>query len=163
MKQEEVNRMDRRNFLQYAGAGSLVSLAAQGAPKVVRAGILGTQHSHTGGKLQAMKDSPDYDVAGICESDPAARAIAQNNTGFQGLRWMSEEQLLGDPSIHLIVVECRAWEALPWGKKVIAAGKHLHLEKPPGNEWAPFKDLIEEARRKNLLVQTGYFGAGTRA
>src|SRR6185436_13676173 len=28
--------------------------------------------------------------------------------------------------------------------------------KPPGNEMGPFKDLIDQARRKNLLVQTGY-------
>jgi predicted dehydrogenase len=42
------------------------------------------------------------------------------------------------------------------GQKVIAAGKHLHLEKPPGNTWAPFKALVEEARRKRLLLQTGY-------
>jgi len=148
--------MERRKFLQYAGAGSLASLAAQGAPKVVRAGILGTQHSHTTGKLQAMKDSPDYEVAGICENDPAARERAQKDPRFLGLRWMSEEQLLADPSTHLIVVECSVWEALPWGKKVIAAGKHLHLEKPPGNEWEPFKALVEEARRKRLLLQTGY-------
>jgi predicted dehydrogenase len=79
---------------------------------------------------------------------------------YQGLRWVSEEELLADSSIHLIVVECRVWEALPWGKKVIAAGKHLHLEKPPGNEWAPFKELVEEARRKNLLLQTGYMWRG---
>jgi predicted dehydrogenase len=42
------------------------------------------------------------------------------------------------------------------GAKVISAGKHLHLEKPPGNTWAPFKQLVEEARRKKLLLQTGY-------
>ncbi len=148
--------MERRKFLQYARAGSLASLTAQGAPTIVRAGILGTQHSHTTGKLQSMKDSPDYEVAGICENDPAARERAQKDPRFQGLRWMSEEQLLADPSTHLIVVECSVWEALPWGKKVIAAGKHLHLEKPPGNEWEPFKALVEEARRKNLLLQTGY-------
>ena len=148
--------MERRKFLQYAGAGSLASLAAQGAPKVVRASILGTQHSHTTGKVQAMKDSPDYEVAGICENDPAARERAQKDPRFQGLRWMSEEQLLGDPSTKLIVVECSVWEALPQGKKVIAAGKHLHLEKPPGNEWEPFKALVEEARSKRLLLQTGY-------
>ena len=67
-----------------------------------------------------------------------------------------EDALLHDPSIQLVVVECRVWEALPWGKKVIAAGKHLHLEKPCGNEWKPFKELVEEARRKKLLLQTGY-------
>ena len=54
--------------------------------------------------------------------------------------------LLHDPSIQLIVVECRAWEAVPWGRKVIDAGKHLHLEKPPGNEWAAFQEMMSEAR-----------------
>jgi predicted dehydrogenase len=148
--------MNRRKLLQYAGGGLLSPLAAQAAPSVIRAGILGTRHSHTTGKLRAMQDSPDYEVAGVCENDPEAKARAQKDRRFQGLRWMSEEQLLGDPSIHLIVVECHVWEALPWGGKVIAAGKHLHLEKPPGNKWEPFKELVDEARRKKLLLQTGY-------
>jgi len=108
------------------------------------------------GKLKAMQDSPDYQVVSACEYDAAVRTRNQNDPLYQGLRWVSEEELLADPSIHLIVVECRAWEAVPWGKKVIGAGKHLHLEKPPGNEWAPFRELVEEARRKKLLLQTGY-------
>ena len=147
---------NRREWLQYASSGLLWPLGAQAAPSVVRAGILGTRHSHTTGKLKAMQDSTDYEVAGICENDPAAKAQAQKDPRFKGLRWMSEDELLGDPSIHLIVVECNVWEALPWGSKVIGAGKHLHLEKPPGNKWAPFKELVEEARRKKLLLQTGY-------
>ena len=148
--------MNRREFFQYASAGSMPLFVAQGAADVVRAGILGTGHSHTTGKLKAMKDSPDYEVAGICEPVAEARARAQKDPRFQGLRWMSEEELLGDRSLGLVVVECRVWEALPWGKKVIDAGKHLHLEKPPGNTWEPFKELVEEARRKKLLLQTGY-------
>ena len=145
----------RRGFLRYAGA-TAVSAAAAGSISVVRAGILGTQHSHVRGKLSAMKNSPDYQVVAACEPNAQARVKNGADPLFQGVRWVSEEELLGDPSIHLIVVECRVWEALPWGKKVIAAGKHLHLEKPPGNEWAPFKELVEEARRKKLLFQTGY-------
>jgi predicted dehydrogenase len=149
--------MDRRKLLQYASAGLLARLAAEGAgPSVVRAGILGTRHSHTTGKLKAMQDSPDYEVAGVCENDGEARARAQKDPRFKGLRWMTEEELLRDSSIHLIVVECSVWEAVPWGVKVIGAGKHLHLEKPPGNTMGPFKELVEEARRKNLLLQTGY-------
>jgi len=143
-------------MFQYAGGGLLSTLAAPAAPTVVRAGILGTRHSHTAGKLKAMQDSPDYEVAGICENDSTARAAAQSNARYKGLRWMSEDELLADPSIHLIVVECQVWEALPWGRKVIQAGKHLHLEKPPGNDWAQFKELVEEARRSKLLLQTGY-------
>jgi predicted dehydrogenase len=108
------------------------------------------------GKLKAMKNSADYQVVSICEPDSDAAARAIKNPAFEGLRWVSEEEMFSDKSLHLIVVECRPWDALPFGKKVIAAGKHLHLEKPPGNEWTSFKELVEEARRKNLLFQTGY-------
>jgi predicted dehydrogenase len=134
-----------------------MTTAALSAPlKVIRTGILGTQHSHVRGKLAAMKDSPDYEVVAICEPDAAAAERARSNPAFAGVRWANEDELLSDRSINLIVAECRPWEAVAWGKKVIAAGKHLHLEKPPGNEWAPFRELVEEARRKNLLLQTGY-------
>ena len=148
--------MDRREFLRIAGAGSLAQAAAPAAPTVIRVGMLGTGHSHTTGKLKAMQDSPDYEIAGVVKTMPMPRASPEKDPRFQGLKWMSEDQLLADRSIHLIVVECRVWEALPWGRKVIDAGKHLHLEKPPGNEWEPFKELVEEARRKKLLLQTGY-------
>jgi predicted dehydrogenase len=148
--------MDRRQLLQYGTASLLPAPGAYAATGVIRAGILGTRHSHTGGKLKAMKDSPDYQVVAVCEKDPAALARAQKAPTFEGLRFVSEDELLGDSSIRLVVVECNVWDAIPWGSKVIAAGKHLHLEKPPGNQWEPFKKLVEEARRKNLLLQTGY-------
>ncbi|NWF83147.1 MAG: Gfo/Idh/MocA family oxidoreductase [Bryobacteraceae bacterium] len=143
--------MKRRSFLQ-----SMPALAAQGSAAPVRAAVWGTQHSHTAGKLRAMRESPLYQVAAVCETNAAAKARAEKNPAFQGLAWVGEEQLLNDRSLQLIVVECSVWDALPMGRKVIAAGKHLHLEKPPGNAWAPFKALVEEARRKKLLLQTGY-------
>lgn len=148
--------MDRRNFLQNTTTATLTALAARAAISKVRTGMLGTGHSHFPGKLKAMMDSPDYEIAGVVENNPAAKARMRQDPRYSSLPWIGEEELLTDPSIHLIVVECRVWEALPWGARVIAAGKHLHLEKPPGNEMGPFKDLIDQARRKNLLVQTGY-------
>jgi len=147
--------IDRRDFLRTAGLAMAAASSVGAAAGRIRAAILGTQHSHTGGKLKAMLDSPDYEVVSVCENDPAARKQRQSEALFQGLQWVSEEELLGDSTIQLVVVECRPWEA-PWGNKVIAAGKHLHLEKPAGNEWAPFQELVEEARRKKLLVQKGW-------
>ena len=148
--------MDRRKFIQHTSAGVLSAMAANAALTKIRTGMLGTGHSHFTGKLKAMRDSPDYEIAGIVENDAEARKKLQQNIEYASFHWMPEEQLLKDPSINLIVVECRAWEALPWGRKVIDAGKHLHLEKPPGNDFGAFKELMSEARRKNLLVQTGY-------
>ena len=148
--------MDRRQFIHNASATLLTSMGANAAISKIRTGMLGTGHSHFEGKLSAMMNSPDYDVAAIVEPNAAARTALKKDPRLTAIRWISEEELLHDPSIRLIVVECRAWEALPWGRKVIDAGKHLHLEKPPGNEWQAFRDLISEARRKKLLVQLGY-------
>ena len=142
--------IDRRGFLLSAAAAAAAPLTT------IRTGILGTQHSHLEGKLASMRQLPEYQVLRVCEPDPQVRAKAEKHPMYNSLRWSTEEELLGDKSIDLIVVECRPWEAIPFGRKVIAAGKHLHLEKPPGNEWAPFKELVEEARRKKLLLQTGY-------
>jgi len=132
-------------------------MMAPAATAKVRTGMLGTGHSHFYGKYKAMMDSPSFDVVGVAERDPAARAALEKDPRYAaGIRWMDEDAMLRDPSIQLIVVECRVWEALPWGRKVIDAGKHLHIEKPTGNEWKPFKDLVEDARRKKLLIQSGY-------
>lgn len=149
--------MQRRDFMLQAGAVlATAPNAARGAAARVRAGMLGTGHSHFAGKLKAMQDSPAYEVVGVAESDAAAKERAGKDARFAGVRWLDEAALLGDPNVDLVVVECRVWEAIPMGRKVIAAGKHLHLEKPPGNEMGPFRELVEEARRKKLLVQTGY-------
>lgn len=138
--------MTRRTLLHRSSAAMM--LQASDSPKV-RVGLLGSGHSHFSGKLKAMQSSPAYEVVSIAEGDPARKPPTD-------LKAVTVEQLLSDASLHLVVVECRVWEALAWGKRVIDAGKHLHLEKPPGNEWAPFKALVEEARRKKLLLQTGY-------
>ncbi len=123
-------------------------LPAADAPKV-RVGLLGSGHSHFAGKLKAIQASPLYDIVGFAEGNPARKPPP-------GLPLLSVSQLLADASIQLVVVECSVWEALPWGKQVIDAGKHLHLEKPPGNDLAAFRQLVEAARRKRLLLQTGY-------
>lgn len=131
-------------------------MLAQAAGAKVRVGMLGTGHSHFSGKYKAMLDSPEYEIAGVVENNAAARAALQKDPRYAAVKWLEEDAMLQDPSIQLVVVECRVWEAIPWGKKVIGANKHLHLEKPCGNEWKPFKELVEEARRKNLIVQAGY-------
>src|SRR5260370_21153474 len=110
-------------------------MAGQAAVANVRTGRLGTGHSHLSGKLKAMMDSADYKIAGIVENDAEARARLRKDPRPASIRWMSEEELLKDPSIGMGVVECHAWEALPCGRKGIHARKHLHLGKPTGSDW----------------------------
>jgi predicted dehydrogenase len=138
--------MNRRIFLQTSGAAAL-----QAAPSKIRTGFYFMRHSHFGGKWKACLDNPAFEIAGVYEPDATVRAQAKGN-----FRFISEEELLGDKSIQLVVVEVPPATGLPYGRKVIEAGKHLHIEKPPTDQWAPFRDLVEQARHKKLLLQTGY-------
>ena len=148
--------IDRREFLTASGAALATAGSARGAGSKIRAGVLGTQHGHVRGKLQAMIDSPDYEVVCICEHDPEVQKEQAADPLYKGQNWVSEDDLLTDESIDLVVVECKPWQAIPWGHKVIAAGKHLHLEKPAGDTYEPFKELVAEARSKGLLLQKGW-------
>jgi predicted dehydrogenase len=147
--------MNRRTFLGAISAAGAASAQDKNRHRV-RAALLGTQHSHAAGKLRTMLSSPDYDVACVCEPDPKARAEREADPTYRGVRWASEQELLSDPSIQVVVVECAVWDAIPLGRKVVAAGKHLHLEKPPTDVMPPFRSLIEEARSKKLVLQMGY-------
>ena len=160
--------IERRDFLRVAGGAAMTasSVSAVAAPvrppidRPIRIGIYGTQHGHLHGKLRAMRHSTDYEVAGIYEPVPEAKERLQNNERYanllKGVSWVTEADLLESDSIDAIVIECRPEEAIPWGNKGIDAGKHLHLEKPPGDTMKPFKKLVESARSKNLLLQMGY-------
>ena len=148
--------IDRREFIISSGAAMAAASSAQGAGSKIQAAVLGTQHGHVRGKLQAMIDSPDYEVVCICEHDPEVQKKQAADSLYKGQTWVSESELLSDDSIDLVVVECKPWQAIPWGQKVIAAGKHLHLEKPAGDTYQPFKELVDEARSRKLLLQKGW-------
>lgn len=141
--------MKRRTFLT-AGA------AAFAAPKRIRTAILGIQHSHLVGKAEAIRSNPNYELVAVCEPDAAVRSRRGSLGVLQGLRWVELDELLGDPAIDLVVFEGEVHDAVPLGRRVVEAGKHLHLEKPPGNRLEPFRDLLEAARRGGRLVQLGY-------
>ncbi len=146
----------RRNFLASSGVALAAATGAPGQGPKIRAAVLGTQHGHVRGKLQAMMDSPDYEVVCICEHDQDVQKRQAADPLFKGQAWVSESELLSDTTIDLVVVECKPWQAIPWGEKVIDAGKHLHLEKPAGDTFQPFKELVEAARSKDLLLQKGW-------
>lgn len=88
--------------MQQMNRRGTVASAARVNKNPVRAGLLGTQHSHVNGKLRTMLDSPEYEIVAACEPDKTALERRQTDPLFKGLRWVSEEELLGDPSIQLM-------------------------------------------------------------
>ena len=69
---------------------------------------------------------------------------------------MTEEQLLNTKGLAVVAVETDVRDLVPTAARCIAAGMHLHLDKPGGESLAPFKKLLDEAGRRSLTVQMGY-------
>lgn len=154
--------LNRRHFL---GAAASAAMAA-GTTGRIRVGILCIQHSHLNEKLKVLSGNVDYELVAVCEPDEATRRAKADHPVLQRLRWVTIDDMLGDKSIDLIVFEGEVKDAVPYGKRVLDAGKHLHLEKPPTNRMEPFRQMVELARQKDRKLQLGYiwrFHEGTDA
>ncbi|MCS6952995.1 MAG: Gfo/Idh/MocA family oxidoreductase [Bryobacterales bacterium] len=138
--------MNRRTFLLAATVG------AAGAQTRIRIGFLGVSHSHAWDKTVVVRESPDWELVGVVETDAALRARYEK----AGIRILSEDELLGDSSIRVVAVESAVPDHARDARRALAAGKHVHLEKPPADNLAEFQDLVNLARTKGLLLQMGY-------
>jgi predicted dehydrogenase len=141
--------MNRRAFLAAAAAPKLAL-----AQEKQRIGIafLGLTHAHAAAKLRIVRQSPDWQLAGACEADPAVRASLEK----QKVPLLAREELLSRPDIAVVAVESAVRDHARDGLAVVRAGKHLHLEKAPAANLRDFKAIVKVASEKKLLLQTGY-------
>jgi predicted dehydrogenase len=147
----------RRNFLVTTAAASLAPFVARAAEKPrIRIGQIGTGHAHASGKMDTLRASPDFEVVGVVEPDAERRSKLENSKTYGGVPWMTEEQLLNAPGLQAIAVETLIRDLVPTAARCIAAGKHIHLDKPGGETLPPFKALLDDAARRKLTVQMGY-------
>ncbi|MBY0505834.1 MAG: Gfo/Idh/MocA family oxidoreductase [Bryobacteraceae bacterium] len=139
--------MTRRHF-------SLFALAAQAPAAKIRVAMVGTGHGHAASKIRALQSLPAYDFAGLCRPDPHDPAVGAIFSQVPMLRF---EDVLRDPSIELIAVEgADAADNLAWATRAVAAGKFVHLDKPPGANLAGLRKLLEDATRRKHVVQMGF-------
>jgi predicted dehydrogenase len=147
----------RRTFLK-AAVGAAVAggfAVANPAKPRIKIGQIGVGHAHAT-KLAVYRRSPDYEVVGIVEPDGKLRSKAERQAAFQGLPWLTREQLLNTPGLQAVLVETRVRDLLDNAEACVAAGKHIHLDKPAGESLPQFRRILETARKQKLLVQMGY-------
>jgi predicted dehydrogenase len=150
----------RRSFV-VGSSLALVGLSHAAEPadgpktKKIKIGQIGVGHGHAT-KLSVYRRSPDYEVVGIVESDEELRTWAKSQPAFQGLPWMTEEQLLNVDGLQAVLVETRVRDLLATAETCIAAGKHVHLDKPAGESLDHYRRVLQAAAKQGLLVQMGY-------
>lgn len=121
----------------------------------IRYGQIGVGHAHAT-KMSVYRNSADYEVVGVAESDPELRKRFADHVAYRDLKWMTEEELLNTSGLGVVGVETQVRDLLPTAEKCIAAGKHVHIDKPAGESLPKFRSILDEASRKHLAVQMGY-------
>jgi predicted dehydrogenase len=157
----------RRGFLGRAAAAALVApvivrssaFGADGAPAKrppIKIGQIGTgnQHAYKLGTLRKLTDL--FEVVGVAGDDPGTLGKAPKGECYQGLKWMSQKELLAVPGLQAVAVETEERLPIPVALRCVRAGKHIHLDKPCGESLPAFKTLLDEAKAKDLTVQVGY-------
>jgi predicted dehydrogenase len=147
----------RRTFLKAVGGAAVAhgfAVANPSKPRI-KVGQIGVGHAHAT-KLAVYRRSPDYEVVGIVEPDAALRAKAERQAAFQGVPWLSRDQLLNVPGLQAVLVETRVRDLLDNAEACVGAGKHVHLDKPAGESLPQFRRILDAARKQSLLVQMGY-------
>ena len=159
--------MQRRDFLLTAGRNVAAGVVANGVidsgyvcagqtPRKIKVGQIGTAHAHASGKMDALRKLTDhYEVVGVVEPDAALREAARRQAAYRDLPWMSEEQLLSTPGLQAVAVETSVRDLVPTAARCVAAGMHLHLDKPAGPSLPAFKKVLDDAASKKLTVQMG--------
>ena len=161
--------IDRRQLLKTAaGVGAAVATgqwfgsaanAAEPPKQRIKIGQIGTGHEHASAKMDTFRKlSEHYEVVGIVEPDPELRKSRVNHGSYRDLPWMTEEELLTTKGLQAVAVEVDSDDdrIMDIAGRCIAAGLHIHLDKPGGESFSKFKTVLDEAKRRELTVQLGY-------
>ena len=156
-----MQNVNRRNFLTTAGTAaagisiSSTSARAEVKKEKIKIGQIGTGHAHAKSVFSQLRSVTDeFEIVGVVENNPERR----NNLGgsYQGVKFISEEQLLNTPGLQAVVVETEVQDLLPSARRCVEAGMHIHLDKPAGENLIDFKNLLDEVGHRKLHLQMGY-------
>jgi predicted dehydrogenase len=136
----------------FCSAALTVALTNARSEDRIKVGFLGASYSHAEGKIEVLRDNPDYEITEIWEPDPKLTA----KYAKAGFRMVSKSEILNDPSIRVAVIETDVGSHAEHAREALQAGKHTHVEKPPTDSLADLAALQREAQERNLLLQVGY-------
>jgi len=135
-----------------AAAGAARARGQANGQARIRIGFLGGSHSHAADKVRIAMESPEWEFAGLWEPDSALAESYRK----KGVRLVDKTALLGDAGVQVVAVESGVKTHEGLALEALRAGKHVHVEKPPSDNMAGIRMLVDEARRRGRLMQMGY-------
>ncbi len=125
----------------------------------IRIGQIGICHEHAAGTICALRKLPEtFEIIGVVDDRgmAAARRAGDDLTPYDGLKWMTEEELLGTAGLQAVTVEVPNADLVPAAIRCMKHGLAMHMDKPGGEDMALFRSLREGCEKRNLPFQMGY-------
>lgn len=125
------------------------------APRI-RIGQIGTSHPHASGKLAAIRGLDDiFELVGVVEPNEAQRKKVAGKDVYRDITWMNQNDLLNS-NVAAIAIETQVSQLVPTAMQCLAAGKHIHLDKPAGMSLPACRAMHNKAKQQNVTIQMGY-------
>jgi len=121
----------------------------------LKIGQIGIGHNHGADKMLTARKFPDlYEVIGYAEPDENWIEKRGTLPAYEGLKRMSVEEIIEKSDV--VIVESDVWNLTKYAKMCVEAGKHIHMDKPASGTLEQFKEVLDTAKKKDLVVQMGY-------
>lgn len=126
--------------------------------KKIKVAQIGTSENSHGNYIwkSMIKQKDIFDVVGYAFPENEREKFPNRTKAFDGYNEMTVDEILNNPEIEVVAVETQEIYLTKYALMVANAGKHLHMEKPGGVDFADFEKLVEILKSKNLSFSTGY-------
>lgn len=125
----------------------------------IRIGQIGICHEHAAAKMMSLRALNEvYEVVGVVDDrhSPAAKRDPADLSPYDGLAWMTEEELFAVPGLRAVTVETPNLDLVPTALRCMERGLAMHMDKPGGEDLALFGRLLRGCQAKGLPFQIGY-------
>lgn len=130
----------------------------------IKIGQIGVSHEHAAVKMQSLRILTDiFEIVGVVDdsNSTAARFAGfdlkpSERKVYNGLTFMSIDELLQVDGLEAVVIETPNGDLVPIAIKCMERGLAMHMDKPGGEEFSQFKQLLEGCERKSIPFQMGY-------
>lgn len=126
--------------------------------KKIKVAQIGTSINSHGNAVwkSFIKQKDIFDIVGYAFPENEREKFPKQAEEFNGYKELTVEEILNNPDIEAVAVETEEIYLTKYALMVAKAGKHLHMEKPGGVEFADFERLMETLKSKKLTFSTGY-------
>lgn len=120
-----------------------------------RIGQIGIGHNHAEGNLSAFRLHPElFEIVGYSEESEDWLEKRGGLACYRGIPRMDEDTLID--ACDALLIETEVPDLMRAARKCIDRNKHIHLDKPAGENLEEYAGILRDAEKKGLVVHLGY-------